>query len=156
MDCREVVEIYADALYRLALSYCRNRADAEDVVQDVFLKYLRHRGDFPDEASRRSWLMKVTVNTCRDLFRAPWKRRCCALEAAAEVTALMPEESAMLEAVSALPTKYRVVVHLHYYEGYTAPELAQMLGISESAVRMRLLRARQNIKATLGGQWENE
>ena len=156
MDCQQVVKTYAGALYRLAFSYCRNRADAEDVVQEVFLRYLKHTGSFPDETRRRSWLMTVTANTCRDLLRSPWRCRCCPLEEAAEPAALMEEESALLTAVLGLPAKYRGVVHLYYYEEYSTKEIAAILGISESAVRMRLMRARQTLKEELRGEWSNE
>lgn len=153
-DCQQLVQTYAGTLYRLAFSYCRNRQDAEDVVQEVFLKYLKQKGSFPDENSRRNWLMKVTVNTCKDLFRAPWRSRCCSLEEAAEPAALMPEESELLSAVLRLPAKYRVAVHLYYYEDYSIAEIAKMVNASESAVRMRLQRARQKLKTELGGFWD--
>lgn len=155
-DCQILVEAYTDTLYRLALSYCQNPMDAEDVVQEVFIKYLRRREPFRDEAHCRAWLCKVTVNQCRDLLRSPWHSRRCPLEEAAEPQTLLPEESALLSAVGALPAKYRLVVHLYYYEDYSIREIAEIAGASESAVRMRLLRARQKLKDTLGGIWLDE
>lgn len=155
-DCQQVAQSYANTLYRLAFSYCRNPADAEDVVQDVFVKYLKYPKDFLDEDHLRAWLMKVTVNTCRDLFRSPWRHRCCSLEEAMETAELMEEESALLSAVLSLSAKYRGVIHLYYYEDYSVAEIAEIMGISESAVRMRLLRARQKLKVKLGGVWSDE
>jgi RNA polymerase sigma-70 factor (ECF subfamily) len=126
-------------MYRLAFSYCRNREDAEDVVQEVFLKLLRQKSEFLDEQKLRSWLLKVTVNACMDLLRSPWRGRCCALEEATEPTVLMQEESELMLAVLHLPAKYRGVIHLYYYEDYSITEIAGILNVSESAVRMRLI-----------------
>lgn len=155
-DCQRLVQQHTDRLYRLALSYCRNREDAEDVVQEVFIKYLKHRGTFQNEAQLRSWLLKVTANTCRDLLRSPWRHRRCSLEEIGEPAVLMEEESALLTAVLGLPTKYRGIVHLYYYEDYSVADIAEILEISESAVRMRLLRARQRLKDELEGVWSDE
>ena len=155
-DCRQLVYRYMGTLYRLAYSFCRNRADAEDVVQSVFEKYLRCRPTFETEEKRKAWLMKVTANACKDLLRAPWRCRCCSLEEAAEPAVLMEEESALLSAVLGLPAKYRGVVHLYYYEDYTVTQIANVLNISESAVRMRLMRARQKLKEELEGDWSDE
>ncbi len=154
MDPRQSALKFSGNLYRLAFSYCRNREDAEDVVQDVFVKLLRSDLCFPDEEHLKSWLLKVTVNTCKDLLRSPWRWRCCSLEAVESVV-LMKEESALLSAVLGLPVKYRGVVHLYYYEGHSVSQIAATLGISESAVRMRLLRARQKLKDELGGIWND-
>ena len=143
-------------MYRLAFSYCRNREDAEDVVQEVFLKLLRQKSEFLDEQKLRSWLLKVTVNACMDLLRSPWRGRCCALEEATEPTVLMQEESELMLAVLTLPAKYRGVIHLYYYEDYSITAIAGILTVSASAVRMRLMRARQKLKEQLGGTWSDE
>lgn len=155
-DCQEVAQRYTLTLYRLAFSFCRNREDAEDIVQDVFLKYLKQPDTFPDEQRRRSWLLKVTANACKDLLRAPWRCRCCSLEEAAEPAVLMKEDSELLLAVLGLPAKYRGVVHLYYYEDLSVAEIAAVLNLSESAVRMRLMRARQKLREELGGIWSDE
>lgn len=155
-DCRQAAHQYTRSMYRLAFSYCRNREDAEDVVQEVFLKLFRQEPEFPDEQKLRSWLLKVTANTCRDLLRSPWRGRCCSLEEAAEPAVLMKEESELLSAVLNLPAKYRGVTHLYYYEDYSVAEIAGILNVSESAVRMRLMRARKKLKEELGGIWSDE
>ena len=155
-DCQQMVQKYMGTLYRLAFSYCRNREDAEDIVQEVFLRYLRQKPEFPDEQKRKSWLLKVTANASKDLLRSPWRCRCCSLEEAAEPAVLMPEESGLLSAVLGLPAKYRGVVHLYYYEDLSVTQIAGILEISESAVRMRLLRARQKLKEELGGIWNDD
>lgn len=155
-DCLQSAQRYTRNMYRLAFSYCRNREDAEDVVQEVFLKLLRQKSEFLDEQKLRSWLLKVTVNACMDLLRSPWRGRCCALEEATEPTVLMQEESELMLAVLNLPAKYRGVIHLYYYEDYSITEIAGILNVSESAVRMRLMRARQKLKEQLGGIWSDE
>ena len=155
-DCPQSAQRYTRNMYRLAFSYCRNREDAEDVVQEVFLKLLRQKSEFLDEQKLRSWLLKVTVNACMDLLRSPWRGRCCALEEATEPTVLMQEESELVLAVLNLPAKYRGVIHLYYYEDYSITEIAGILNVSESAVRMRLMRARQKLKEQLGGTWSDE
>ncbi|MEE1036251.1 MAG: sigma-70 family RNA polymerase sigma factor [Oscillospiraceae bacterium] len=155
-DCLQSAQRYTRNMYRLAFSYCRNREDAEDVVQEVFLKLLRQKSEFLDEQKLRSWLLKVTVNACMDLLRSPWRGRCCALEEATEPTVLMQEESELMLAVLNLPAKYRGVIHLYYYEDYSITEIAGILNVSESAVRMRLMRARQKLKEQLGGTWSDE
>lgn len=155
-DCLQSAQRYTSNMYRLAFSYCRNREDAEDVVQEVFLKLLRQKSEFLDEQKLRSWLLKVTVNACMDLLRSPWRGRCCALEEATEPTVLMQEESELVLAVLNLPAKYRGVIHLYYYEDYSITEIAGILNVSESAVRMRLMRARQKLKEQLGGIWSDE
>lgn len=155
-DCQQVVQRYTATLYRLAFSYCRNREDAEDIVQEVFLRYLKQKIEFPDEQKRKSWLLKVTANACKDLLRAPWRCRCCSLEEAAAPAVMMQEESELLTAVLSLPAKYRGVVHLYYYEDQTVAEIAAVLDLSESAVRMRLMRARQKLREELGGIWSDE
>lgn len=155
-DCQQVAQRYTATLYRLAFSYCRNREDAEDIVQEVFLRYLKQKNEFPDEQKRKSWLLKVTANACKDLLRAPWRCRCCSLEEAMEPAVLMQEESELLSAVLGLPAKYRGVVHLYYYEDQTVAEIAAVLNLSESAVRMRLMRARQKLREELGGIWNDE
>ena len=155
-DCLQSAQRYTRNMYRLAFSYCRNREDAGDVVQEVFLKLLRQKSEFLDEQKLRSWLLKVTVNACMDLLRSPWRGRCCALEEATEPTVLMQEESELMLAVLNLPAKYRGVIHLYYYEDYSITEIAGILNVSESAVRMRLMRARQKLKEQLGGTWSDE
>ena len=137
---------YHDMVYRLALTATRSPQDAEDVVQNVFLKLLNGK-NAPMAGKERPWLIKVTVNACRDLTRSFWWRKREPLDETIPFSA--PEESELFEAVMALPPKYRVVVHLHYYEGYTCGEIARTLGVSPSAVSMRLTRARNLLRSNL-------
>lgn len=151
-DFQQVVTQYAASLYRLAYSYCGNHPDTEDVLQEVYLKYLRCEIDFPAEAQRRSWLMTVTANECRDLLRSAWHRKRRFIEELPETAAPEADDQTQIhDAIASLPVAYRGVVYLYYFEDYDSAEIAQALGISASAVRSRLERARKQLKDLLGG-----
>lgn len=137
---------YHDMVYRLALAATRSTQDAEDIVQTVFLKLLDGRTR-PMPGHERAWLARVTVNACRDLMRSSWRRKTQPLDETIPFSS--PEEGALFDAVMALPAKYRVPVHLHYYEGYTYTEIGSLLKISPSAVSMRLHRARNLLRSIL-------
>lgn len=141
---------YLDTVYRVALNGCKNHADAEDVVQNTFLKLLNKEDNFIDEEHAKKWLIRVAVNECNSMWRSPWKKRTSSLdELTTEPAFSSPEKSALYYAVLELPTKYRQVIHLYYFEGYHGKEIADILGISETAVQTRLLRARQKLKEIL-------
>lgn len=137
---------YHNMVYRLALAVTRSPQDAEDVTQVVFLKLLDGKS-VPEPGKERAWLARVTVNACRDLLRSFWRRNAQPLDETISFSS--QEEGALFDAVMALPRKYRVVVHLHYYEGYTCAEIAGMLRIGPSAVSMRLHRARELLRNSL-------
>lgn len=140
---------YSAAVYRLATVYLGRRADAEDVTQEVFLRLFCRAPAFTGEEHRRRWLLQVTANLCRDQLRGFWHKRVSPLEDA--LPAAAPEEREALAAVMALPEKYRLPIHLHYYEGYSVAEVAQILKLGQSAVKMRLKRAREMLKLELEG-----
>jgi len=150
-EAQRLVDAYGDAVYRLAYAYTGHRADAEDVTQETFLRLLRDAPEFREEGHRKAWLLRVAVNCARDLHRSPWRRRAAPLEEAEALPAPEAPESGVLEAVLSLPEKYRAVVHLYYYEGYTAAETAQLLGKSVSAVNTRLSRARAMLRDKIEG-----
>ena len=152
LEFQTMVERYAASLYRLAFSYLCNRQDAEDVLQEVFLKFLRHRPVFSAEEQRRAWLMTVTANQCRDLLRSPWRRRMGELNEAQSLSAPEPESyPEVAAALAQLPAKDRAAVYLFYYEELPAKEIAAVLHMTDSAVRTRLSRARGKLKDLLGG-----
>lgn len=136
-------EQYHNMVYRLALASLRSQPDAEDVTQTVFLKLLEgNTGPMPGKEG--AWLARVTVNACRDLMRRFWRRKTEPLDETIPFS--QPEERTLFEAVMSLPDKYRIVVHLHYYEGYTFAETGKLLGLSPSTVSMRLFRARNMLR----------
>lgn len=136
---------YRDDVYRLALSYTRNRAEAEDVCQTVFLKLLEQTHLTPGK--EKQWLMQVTANQCRSLLRSSWWRKTAPLEESLPWE--MEEYRHVYHCVMALPPKYRVVIYLHYYEMYSTAEIAALLKISRTAVTTRLNRARAQLKEAL-------
>lgn len=143
---------YSGSVYRLAVSYFKNTADAEDIVQEVFMKLFSADMTFPDERSEKAWIMTVTANKCRDMLRS-LAYKCFHHSVALEDADLIyetPEESAVYNAVMELPPKYRIVIHLYYYEGYSTAETAKIIGISETAVQTRLYRGRNLLKKSLG------
>ena len=148
----EAINTYENTLYRAALAILGDAHEAEDAVQDAFLRYWERAPDFPDAARERAWLLTVTVNGCRSRLRSPWRRRTAPLLDA--YPAGDPEERELLEAVQALPPRDRAVVHLYYYEGYQTAEIAAMTGQREGTVRSRLSRARSRLRALLKGEIE--
>jgi RNA polymerase sigma-70 factor (ECF subfamily) len=139
---------YGALLYRVGLMHTGNPADAEDVLQDAFLRYLGKAPRFRDELHEKRWLIRVTVNLCRNRRNeAAARKNIPMLEAvtAAEVAS----DGYIKDAVRALPPKLRDVIYFHCVEGYSVEETAQMLGIGPSAVKMRLMRAREKLKLDL-------
>lgn len=151
-DMELLYDKYSGSVYRLAFSYLKNSADAEDIVQEVFMKLFSAELKFPDERSEKAWIMTVTANKCRDMLRS-LAYKCFHHSVALEDADLIyetPEESAVYHAVMELPPKYRIVIHLYYYEGYSTAETAKIIGISETAVQTRLYRGRNLLKKSLG------
>ena len=143
----ESYDAYGAMVYRLALVYLGRVADAEDVTQEVFFRLLYRAPAFADGEHEKRWLLQVTANLCRDQLKGFWRRRTAALEP--DLPAERAEDRGVLEAVLALPEAYRAPIHLHYYEGYSVAEVAQLLRLSPSAVKMRLKRGREQLKLEL-------
>ncbi|MDE7132631.1 MAG: sigma-70 family RNA polymerase sigma factor [Lachnospiraceae bacterium] len=176
----DAVKAYADIVYRTALSYTKASHDAEDVTQTVFMKLLETKDGFVDEEHLRRWLIRVTVNECKNLWKSFWRRSVGLFDQMAEDEQKpydfkghterglrrgrppeVPEfedlsQSALYEAVMALPKDYRIVVHLFYYEDYSTGEIAKLLHIREQTVRTRLVRARKKLKQRLEEAWQDE
>ena len=138
---------YGPAVFRLAYARTGSRTDAEDIMQEVFVRLLRAGPDFADRAHARAWLLRVAANCANDWFRAPWRRREGPLTDA--LPAPEHEDGGVVEAVLALPAKYRTAVHLYYYEELSVAEIAKITGKSESAVKSRLFRARAMLREAL-------
>lgn len=156
LDYTQVVERFGPSLYRLAFSYCRQRQDAEDVVQEVMIKYLNHGRRFGSEAELRHWLFKVTANQCRDLLRSAWKTRTVPLDGGPDLPAEnrnRDEHLALEQAMDRLDPKYRAVLYLYYYEDLPVEQVARILSLTGTAVRSRLDRGRKQLRALLGGDW---
>ena len=142
-----LVAEYSPMLLRLACTRLRDAADAEDAVQEVFLRLLTLRPVFRDAEHEKAWLIRTTLHRAADLQKAAAKRN-VPLEEAAQ--AAVPEpESALLDAVRSLPEKYSAVIHLHYYEGYSIREIAKLLGVPSPTVGTRLARGRERLRQLL-------
>ena len=144
-------EKYADMLYRLALSHQKNPEDAEDTVQEVFVKYMHHFSILSDDEHERAWLIRTTVNRCYDLLRYNSKRNHEDIYEMAEEIAAEENEHhiEIFHILGKLPVKYKTVIVLHYLEGFSVEEIARMLRISSSAVKMRLSRGREQMKEVI-------
>ena len=151
------VERNNQRLYLIALSFTKNPQDAEDIIQNVFLKLWKRDGKFDNETHMDKWLTIVCVNESKNLIKSPFRKRYAELDelsgyAEFEDTA----EQDIFNAVMSLPQKERTVVHLFYYEDMTIGEISKLLKQTESAVKTRLHRARKNLKEKLGDEWINE
>ena len=149
---KQAMADWSDAVYRLALGQTRSRADAEDVYQDVFLRLLDSGTTFESPEHLKAWLLRVTVNRCRDLARSGWKRRTVALDPewdAPDAAAHDDEDAAVWDAVGQLPEQQRTAVHLHYVEGYSTEEIASALDCRPATARTWLFRARARIRELL-------
>ena len=152
-EVNRAIERYADTVRRICMLHLKNRADTEDIFQTVFLKYLLHTAPFADDEHEKAWLIRVTINACRDLLRSFFRSRTVPLDAVAEQAAeLPPDHREVLDAVLSLPQKYKDVVYLHYDEGYAAPEIGRILGKNVNTVYTLLNRAKQQLREKLGGE----
>lgn len=149
-ELERVMNTYGKMVYRLAYSQTRSSADADDIYQDVFLRYFQKRPRFESENHRRAWLLRVTVNRARNLFSSAWFRNTVPLEECIEFCE--PEEQKLDEALRSLPPKDRVVLHLFYYEELSVREMAQLLQRKESTVRTQLTRARRKLAEIVKGE----
>ena len=139
-EIERVVNEYATMLLRVAYSQLNNRAEAEDAVQEVLLKYMEKAPVFQSEEHEKAWLLRVTVNHCKNHLASAWFRKRADLDEG--IPALDNEELEVVSAVAALPAKYRAVVHLYYFEGYSTKEISEILHSRPNTVSSRLSRAR--------------
>ena len=148
----ELFDSYADDLYRFAISYVGSVHDAEDIVQDVFLKLLSKNLLF-DRRFEKPYLLTITANLCKDLLKSKARKTSVDLESneyqLAYFDGFSAEDRTVFDELMKLPDKYRAPIHLYYYEGYTYKEISKILKISESAVAMRIRRGKEQLKIRL-------
>lgn len=148
-------EEYADHVFAVAFNVCQSRADAEDVVQDTFIKYNSSKKDFADEEHIRAWILRVAINRAKDIRTSFWRKNMVAWdEYMTELSFEEPEDERLFQAVMNLPTKYRTVIHLHYYEDYGIKEIAQILHSREGTIKSQLSRGRTLLKNMLKEEWD--
>ena len=151
-EVNRAVEEYSDMIRLLCMIHLKNYADTEDIFQTVFLKYVLSSVVFENKEHEKAWFIRVTINACKDLLKSFFRSHITSLDEILEQAADMQEENKeVLEAVLSLPSKYRDVVYLHYYEGYTAPEIGRLLKKNVNTVYTLMTRSRHLLREKLGG-----
>lgn len=145
------LEKYADMVRRICFIYLKNDSDVDDVFQEVFLALLKNKMTFENPEHEKAWLIKVTINKCKDLLKSYWYRNVGSLESTAELSFETKEENELIKVVLSIPKKYKDVIYLFYYEEYSVPEIARLLNQKENTIYSQLNRARKLIKEKLGG-----
>ena len=157
METQALAESYRDRLFAAAFQVCKNAADAEDAAQEALLRYHVSEKQFESGEHIRAWLIRVAINCAKNASRSFWRRNTVPLEDYMETLEFDSGESReIFEAVMGLPEKYRLVIHLYYYEDYTVAEIAGILGLTQSNVKVRLNRGRKLLKTTLQEVWDDE
>ncbi len=148
---------YGDRLFAAAFSVCRNRLDADDAVQDTMIRYYSREKEFEDEQHLRAWLLRVVINRAKDISSSFWRRNKVSWEDyMGELAFEEPEDSRLFEAVMRLPDRYRVPIHLFYYEEYPVREIAELLQCREGTVKSQLSRGRRLLKEMLKEEWNDD
>ena len=153
-NIKEVIEEYADMVYRIAITRCKNVENAEDIFQEVFIKYNRKSPNFQTKEHEKAWLIRVTINLTKNLNKSAWNRKVEALDE--NISFETENQSEVFEAVCKLPQDYRTVIYLFYYEGYKVNEIASLINKKEGTIKTWLFRAREALKKELKGGFENE
>ena len=151
---KKATEKYFDMVYRLAMARTKDKDLAEDVCQDVFLRFLKSDKTFESEEHIKAWLIKVTVNCSKGVFTSSWFKKTVPLSQ--ELTFSDPEYTDLFEQVKKLPQKYATIIHLFYYEDMSISEIASLLNMKESTVKSHLFRGRNQLKELLGGRYDYE
>ena len=158
LTAEELIDRYADMVYRLALTEVKNKTDAEDIFQEVFIRLLKNLHKLDSEEHAKAWLIRVTINCARKHFASYWNRNVDFItedtdmgKESEELETLLEGESPVLEAVRGLPEKYRIVVHLFYFEDFSVSEVSKILKTTENTIKTQLHRARKLLKEMLEG-----
>lgn len=149
-QAEQVIVRQSDTVYKLAFAQLRNRSDADDVYQEVFLRYVKKAPAFESAEHERAWFLRVTLNCCKRLWASPWRRHSVPLEESIQVDT--PEDHYLAEELKKLPKKYGAVLHLFYWEDMTVEEIAELLGLRSGTVRSRLSRGREKLRDNLKGE----
>ena len=151
-EVSKAVDAYADMIRRICMVHLKNYADTEDIFQTVFLKYVLSSIVFENTEHEKAWFIRVTLNSCKDYLKSLFRHQTVPLDLLLEESPnISPEYLDVLEAVLSLPENYRVVIYLHYYEGYTAKEIGKLLNKKENTIYSLLSRGREQLKQILGG-----
>lgn len=152
-----LVESYSDTIVRICYTYLKNKSDAEDVCQDVFLKIIDKSPEFEDKKHEKAYLIKTAVNMCKNKLTSFWNKNKCSEDNIPESGAYDNyKDDTVINAVLSLPEKYRITVYMFYYEGYSTLEISKIIGKSDAAVRSYLHRAREKLKTVLKEEYDFE
>ena len=149
-EAKRLVERYSDMILRLSLNYLKSRQEAEDICQNVFMKYISTNMVFPSEEYEKAWIIRTTINACKDILKSSYRKKVVVTDDVRD-DSLQEEDTfgEVREAVFALPLKMRIVIHLYYFEGYSVKEIAKMLGKTPNAVSLSLSRGRRMLRKML-------
>lgn len=139
---------YKSVIYRIAFSWMGNREESEDILQNVFLKWISLCPDFNSEEHEKRWFIRVTINLCKDAHKNFWRKNKVSISDISELLPA-PQEASLFQEIVNLELRYKTVIHLYYFEGYLIDEIAEILNLSVSAVKMRLKRGREKLKIEL-------
>ncbi len=148
---KDIIEKYFNMVYKLALSQTKSKTAADDVTQDVFLRYIKAEKDFGSEEHIKAWLIRVTLNCSKSMFSSSWFKKTVPLSEEFDIPFENREKSDVYYAVLELPPKYKAVIHLFYYEDLSIAQIAKYLGQKESTVKSQLSRGRDLLKEKLKG-----
>ena len=148
-QAKRLVNLYADTILRISYQYLKQTCDAEDICQTVFLKYLTSAMTFDTVEHEKAWIIRTTINACKDHLKSAFFRRTVALDDAAQIAAPAVPDSWLLDAMKGLPEKYRLSLYLYYYEEYSAREIARVMGVRESTVGQYLTRGRRKLRTII-------
>lgn len=150
---REIIDTYSDMVYRIALTRCTNKENAEDVYQDVFLKFSEKMPKFENKEHEKAWFIRVTINLTKNLYNSAWNKKVGELDE--NIVFETPEENEVFTEVLSLPQNYKTVIYLFYYEGYKIKEISEILKTSENTVKTWLSRGRDTLKEKIEGGFDN-
>ncbi len=148
-DFEYYVKSFSGVVFRTAMCYMKNKADADDIMQEVFLKFYTSDTYFVNDAHAKAWLIKVTANMCRNMLKNPWRRFTQPIEAAENMILEDKKDNGLVSVIMKMKSKNRIVLYMHYFEGYSTREIAEILGIKENAVTSQLYRGRKQLKDLL-------
>jgi len=156
-EVNQALTAYSDIVRKICIVHLKNVHDSEDVFQDVFVKYLLSDKAFENDEHEKAWIIRVTINACKDKIKHFFRKKAASLDALfIEPLAISNENKGLLEVILSLPEKYRVVIYLFYYEGYSAIEISKILEKKENTIYTWLARAREQLKEKLGGDFLEE
>ena len=150
----KIIEEYADMVYRIALTRCKSIENAEDIFQDVFMKFSEKNPKFKNKEHEKAWFIRVTINLTKNIKESAWNKKVVRLDENIEFNT--EEENEIYSIVCNLPQNYRTVIYLLYYEGYKVDEISKLMGKPEGTIKTWLFRAREILKEKIEGGFENE